>query len=161
MSILIPKNITLPLQIGLISWGGSGYLRPASGTWGTLVALPFAFLLHFYGGIWALFIAAGILYLLAVPCIRSYERATGSHDSSRIVIDEVVGILIALCAAYLTWIDYIAAFFLFRAFDAIKPGPIGWVDQRIPGAHGVLLDDVVAGIFTALCLIFIHGIAGV
>lgn len=143
----------------LITWFGSGFLRPASGTWGTLAALPFAVAIHTYGGIFGLVTAALLLYALSLPCIRWYEHKTGSHDSSRIVIDEVIGIFIALIPAYFNIIDYVAAFFLFRMFDAIKPGPVGWIDTHVKGAHGVLLDDVVAGIMTAVCIILVHGLA--
>lgn len=142
----------------LLTWGGSGCLRPASGTWGTLAALPFVVPIHIYIGPIGLIFAALLLYIISIPCIRWFERQTGTHDSSRIVVDEVIGIMVALTLAAPHLIDYVAAFFLFRMFDAIKPGPVGWIDEKIEGAHGVLLDDVIAGALTALCLLILHGV---
>lgn len=149
------------LRISILSWGGAGYLRPASGTWGTLAALPFAAVILWISGWAGMILAAAVLYLVSLPLINAHERATGTHDDSRIVIDEAVGILIALAPAFLNITDVAAGFLLFRLFDGLKPGLIGTLDRHVSGAHGVLLDDVLAGALAALGLCFIHLIAGV
>lgn len=156
-----PTTSLSDARVFFLTFGGSGFLRPASGTWGTLAAMPFAILLHLYMGGMGLMIAAAFLYIAAIPCLHWYERTTGTHDSSRIVIDEVIGIFLTLAVALPTIIDFVAGFFLFRAFDALKPGAIGWLDQKIGGPHGVLLDDVAAGILSAACLILIHYLGGI
>ena len=86
-------------------------------------------LLVFAGGVWA----AGVM-----------ETATGSHDPSEIVIDEVAGMWIALIGIPITWPGMVAAFLLFRLFDIWKPGPIDRL-QNLPGGWGVMMDDVAAG----------------
>lgn len=139
-----------------LTWFGSGYLRPLSGTWGTLAALPFLMGVAALWGPWALLAVAGLFYLIAVPLIRAYERRTGTHDSSAIVIDEVIGMSLALIPAALNPIDIIVAFLLFRLFDGVKPGPIGWLDDHLAGPHGVLADDVVAGLFSAMGVLILH-----
>jgi phosphatidylglycerophosphatase A len=64
-----------------------------------------------------------------------------------VVWDEVVGMLVALTAAPPGWLPVAVAFIAFRAFDILKPFPVGWLDARVPGGWGVLLDDVVAGVY--------------
>jgi phosphatidylglycerophosphatase A len=138
-----------------LSFGGVGYLRPASGTWGSLAALPFGVLIHLFFGPWVLLAVAAILYAAAVPIIWWFEKKGGEHDASWIVIDEVIGMFIALVPATLSFTSCAVAFVAFRAFDALKPGPIGWLDQHMPGAHGVLLDDVLAGVAAALLVLLL------
>ena len=134
------------------TWGGSGFLRPAPGTWGTLAALPFGLALLAAGGPAAL--AAGVIavYIAGFFAAQKIEDATGRHDLSEIVVDEVAGMWIALIPAALAPLPVLSAFLFFRLFDVTKLGPIGWCDKRLPGAHGVMLDDILAGIAAALCL---------
>lgn len=157
-----PSNTPLSLRsprILWLTWGGCGLLRPASGTWGTLGAIPFALLIMSYFGGVGLLVAAALIYAISYFVVARHEKISGIHDPSYIVIDEVIGIFIALAPAALNMIDVTAAFFLFRAFDAIKPGIIGKLDKTMPGAHGVLLDDVLAGGLAAVCVGLIHVIA--
>jgi len=77
---------------------------------------------------------------------------TGEHDSGAIVIDEVAGMWITLLPIAYSPIHILLAFALFRFFDIVKPWPISWCDKKLPGALGVMADDVVAGIFSALIL---------
>lgn len=148
-------NIWNP-YIFLLTWGGAGLLRPAPGTWGSLAALPFALLIHSLAGGMGLIAGAALLYMIGFFAIRHHERTSGQHDGSYIVLDEVIGIFITLSVAHINIIDVVAGFFLFRAFDALKPGIIGQIDREVPGAHGVLLDDVFAGALAALCVVIIH-----
>lgn len=149
-----------------------GYLRPAPGTWGSLVALPFAYAIMSWAGFFGLAIVTFILYWIGYWATLDMTQDGDNHDPSEIVIDEVVGQWVALFpVAYganmmgvslLTlWPGWIAAFVLFRFFDITKLGPVGWADKR-DDATGVMLDDVVAGVFagigvTALASLY-HGL---
>lgn len=139
---------------------GVGFLRPAPGTWGSLVALPLAWGLHMIGGIWLLLIAIICITGAAWPAVRGYCKRTGRNDPPEVVIDELVGQLIALLpvsagATFATvsilalYPGWIMAFCLFRLLDILKPGPIGKADKR-GGTTGVMLDDIIAGALTAL-----------
>ena len=134
------------------TWFGCGFMKPAPGTWGTLGALPFGILLMLLGGPTALFIACIITFPIGLWASEKFDQMVQSQDSSMIVIDEAVGLWIALMAAPLTPLAILASFLLFRFFDALKPWPISWLDQNIKGAMGVMIDDVAAGIAAALCV---------
>ena len=76
----------------------------------------------------------------------------GIHDHPGIVWDEFVGLWIAMIGLPVTWSSIIAGFFLFRVFDILKPWPIGWIDKNFHGGLGIVLDDVVAGLATAIVI---------
>lgn len=142
---------------------GTGFLRPAPGTWGSLVALPLAWALHVLAGPGNLVVATAFLYTLGL-CLTEREIAEGGDsDPSWIVLDEVVGQWVALfpvsVGAYLTgarvlelWPEILAGFLLFRLFDIWKPWLVGRADRR-GDATGVMMDDVWAGAFAALAVI--------
>lgn len=125
---------------------GAGYLRPAPGTWGSLAAL----------GVWWFLLAespAGVqlaviavYFVVSTVVLRPVMTACGVKDASWIVADEVAGQWLTLLGASQVWWIALAGFMLFRLFDIAKPWPVGWVDRRVPGALGVMLDDVVAGV---------------
>ncbi|MEL6533497.1 MAG: phosphatidylglycerophosphatase A [Pseudomonadota bacterium] len=149
--------------------GPVGHIRPAPGTWGSLAALPLAFALHQLGGIVALAAASLVITALGVWAIRRATGAGTDHDPSEIVIDEVAGQWIALWPVSLgaelsgapilaLWPGILAAFVLFRLFDILKPGPVGWAD-RMQSPLGVMLDDVIAGAFAALGVAALAAIA--
>ena len=144
----------------LLSFFGSGYLRPASGTWGSLAALPAAWVLHALGGPLLLAIAAIMLFFAGVQATKIETAQSEDHDPGWIVADEVVGQWIALLpvsygawsngvALEKLWPGWIMAFALFRLFDIWKPWIIGRADAR-GDAVGVMLDDVWAGLFAAI-----------
>lgn len=146
-----------------------GHLRPAPGTWGSLVALPWGWLLHVLGGFPLLALAVAVGFAKGWWASAVMTQGAEDHDPSEIVIDEVIGQWTALLPlSYSAWsmgIDvlrlwpgWIAAFVLFRLLDIWKPGPIGWADRR-GDALGVMLDDVIAGIFAALGVILLAGLA--
>lgn len=137
----------------IATWFGSGLLKPAPGTWGTLAALPFAWIIASQGGPWVLAVAALLLFPIGVWASGRYDASTGGHDASEIVVDEVVGVWIALCVVPVDWIHFIAGFLLFRLFDIWKPWPIRWVDRTVAGGLGVMLDDVLAGLAAAASLL--------
>ncbi|WP_095589750.1 phosphatidylglycerophosphatase A family protein [Actibacterium ureilyticum] len=148
---------------------GSGYLKPASGTWGTLAALPVAWALATLGGAGLFTLATAAVFALGWWATAAETAGKADHDPSEIVIDEVAGVWIALMpviwGATMRGVDlmalypgWIAAFLLFRLFDIWKPGPIGWADRR-GDALGVMLDDVIAGVFAAIGTIALAALA--
>lgn len=152
-----------------LSFFGAGYLRPAPGTWGSLAALPAAWIVTLIGGPVLLVIAGVALYFGGVKATEAETKASGAHDPGWIVIDEVVGQWIALLPVVIgawraglsplnLWPGIIAAFLLFRLFDIWKPGPIGKADRR-DDATGVMLDDVWAGVFAAIGVFLLAGVA--
>ena len=139
-----------------------GYLRPAPGTWGSLAALPLAYALHSLGGIRFLLNVTVFVFLSGWFATQAMIRDREDKDPSEIVIDEVVGQWIALFPVSYgatrmgvpitdLWPGWVAAFVLFRLFDIWKPWLVGRAD-RMGGAMGVMLDDVVAGVFAALAV---------
>jgi phosphatidylglycerophosphatase A len=153
-----------------------GYLKPGPGTWGSAAALPVAFVLHGLGGFPALAAATALAFLLGTWATERETAGADDKDPSEIVIDEVVGMWIALwplsaglwlggAAAWVfPWPGWVGAFVLFRLFDVWKPGPVGWADRQ-PGAMGVMLDDVIAGAMAAVLVVLgagvAHGVMGV
>jgi phosphatidylglycerophosphatase A len=137
-----------------------GHLRPAPGTWGSLAALPVAWAIVILAGPWALVIAAALAFALGYWATQQETRGTDNHDPSEIVIDEVAGQWIALLPVVFgaaamgadllaLWPGWVVAFVLFRVFDILKPGPVGWADRR-DDAMGVMLDDIIAGVLAAV-----------
>ena len=126
---------------------GSGAAPRAPGTWGTLAAMPFVLLWQQLpvGG-YALVIV--VATLLGVWLCQRTADDLGVHDHGGIVWDEFVGVWIALWLAPVGWLWLIAGFVLFRLFDIAKPWPIGWVDRRVGGGLGIMLDDILAGFMT-------------
>jgi len=137
----------LPLLVATM--GGVGRLKPAPGTWGSLVVLPAALL----GPVPALLLAL-LVTIVGFYAVRAVLRDAPEQDPGWIVVDEAAGMLLALAglsAAAGIW-GVLIAFGLFRVFDIFKPWPISWADQQ-KGALGVMLDDIVAGALAALALI--------
>jgi phosphatidylglycerophosphatase A len=93
-------------------------------------------------------LAAGAVALVGVGiwAAQAAERYYGTHDSPHIVVDEIAGQLITALPVACTWPNLVVAFGFFRLFDSLKPWPAGWVDRRVGGGLGVVLDDVVAGV---------------
>ncbi len=138
------------------TWFGCGLMRPAPGTWGTIGGLPFAILLMFLGGVPALLAGTAAVSVAGYWASKKMEAMTGDHDGSYIVVDEVAGIFIALIPAGLDPLSVLLAVIFFRFFDILKPWPVSWLDKNLPGAEGVMLDDMMAGVYAALCLIGVH-----
>lgn len=134
----------------LATWFGIGFMIPAPGTWGTIAGLPFAIIFFLIGGIPLLVLAIVIFYFIGIYVSNKIEEQTKEKDLSIIVIDEVVGIWIALLATNFEPLQILIAFILFRFFDILKPWPIGWLDKNIASGRGVMIDDVVAGLFAAI-----------
>ena len=146
------KGLGTWIACAIATGGGAGYAPVAPGTAGTLVAVPIA---------WALADVTWITYGLVVlaitlggiACARAADRAWGTHDSGRIVIDEIAGYLVTMAAVDRHRPLLLAAgFVLFRVLDIVKPPPAGWIDRRMPGGAGVVLDDVMAGAYGGVLL---------
>lgn len=143
---------------------GSGLIRPAPGTWGSLAALLIALpLLNNSFAREILLLLILFATISGVFAANVWQRYTGGHDDGRIVIDEFAGMWIAMLpltiAELYTPTNLCLSFALFRFFDIIKPWPIGWLDKHISGGLGVMIDDVIAGLFAAASLILIVVIA--
>jgi phosphatidylglycerophosphatase A len=134
---------------------GVGYIPFASGTFGSLFALPPAFGLMHTGGLWLLGAATAAVSILGIWVCDIHVRTTGRHDPSECVIDEVAGQWIACMAAPLTLPGYVLAFVAFRLFDILKPWPARTA-ERAPGGLGVMLDDLVAGVMAAILVATMH-----
>ncbi len=137
---------------------GSGLAPRAPGTAGTLMAVPLYLLL-------VRLPAPGYLLatlLVTVTGVWICERASrqlGVHDHPGIVWDEFAGFLVTMLAAPPGWTAVVAGFVLFRLFDVWKPWPIGWVDRRVHGGPGIMLDDLLAGLMAAPLLWLAGGMA--
>ena len=129
----------------------TGYLPKAPGTWGSLVGLPLHYLLSRLAFQTHLVILS-IFFLAAVLIAGSAEKILDHKDPGVVVIDEIMGILITLMLAPADFRIWILGFVLFRFFDIAKPFPISWVDRRINGGIGIVMDDVLAGLFSLLVL---------
>jgi phosphatidylglycerophosphatase A len=136
----------------LASAGFVGYVPVASGTFGSLVAIPLFWVFDaLRAASLALYVSAYCLMVAAACWIAGKaEEILGDHDSHKIVIDEVVGYLAATLFLDPTWQTALVAFVIFRVFDVVKPFPAGYVDEQVGGGAGVVLDDVVSGLYANL-----------
>jgi phosphatidylglycerophosphatase A len=138
----------------LATWGGSGYAPFASGTFGTLAAIPF------YMALARLPLPLYLLTLTAFFFLSCWvsgkaEVIFNEKDSGKIVIDEVAGYLVTMTAIPFDWRFMAAGFFLFRLFDIVKPPPARWFDRQLKNGYGVVLDDIAAGVYAWICLLII------
>ena len=138
------------LLCNLATLGSIGYLRPAPGTIGSLVALVTGYLIARFS-LGVLVAAILTISILGIFAAERYGQITGKKDASEVIIDEVAGQWIPLVIIPLEIEWYIAAFLLFRFFDISKIGPVGNA-EKFTGGVGVMADDLVAGIMAALVL---------
>ena len=140
--------------IHLLAFGfGSGAAPVAPGTFGTLAALPLLWplsLLPLAGYLGVLLLA----FVLGVFLCDRTARDLGVHDHSGIVWDEFVGLFVTMIAVPLNWQSLLLGFCLFRLFDILKPWPIGWLDRQVAGGFGIMLDDLLAGVYAWVILLF-------
>lgn len=128
-----------------------GKIKFAPGTWGTLATVPFVYAVAQTNGLIYMIVCL-LLLPLAILAAEFHERKLGTHDSSEIVIDEVLGFFIAMTWVPITWQSMLIGFFLFRVLDIFKPFPIGYIDKKVHGGLGVIADDLVAGILVNIIL---------
>lgn len=150
----LASNDFQSFDMQIATWFGFGLIIPASGTWGTIGGMIFGIILILTTNSLIVLFAALALFFIGLKAVERIEKKSDIHDSSFIVIDEVVAILI--CIAMLPeeffYVSLIMTFILFRFFDARKPWLIGLVDKKMKGAMGVMMDDIVAACFTILSL---------
>jgi phosphatidylglycerophosphatase A len=142
-------RVAVAMALGL----GAGLSPIAPGTAGTFVAVPLAWSLRGMSlGPYLGTCAAAVA--IAIWAAARADRAMGTHDSGRIVIDEVVGYLVTMA-----WVDrgdpwlLAIGFLAFRIADIVKPPPARWFDREVPGGAGVVLDDVAAGVWASLVVL--------
>lgn len=152
----------------IASFFGAGYLRPAPGTWGSVAAVLLAVLAYEYLAAWLVpagFVLATLAGFWAVPRVLANSA---DKDPSWVVIDEVAGQWLALCFTVIplarhsvsiltAWPGYVAPFLLFRLFDIWKPWIIGRADRR-GDATGLMLDDLLAGLFAGVVSVILAGL---
>lgn len=149
--MLVPQVFSPKLIEHFVTVGGIGRLPKAPGTFGTLAGIPLAYGLSLAGPVFYL-AATVVILILSIFACEIHERQTAKHDAQHIVIDEVVGYLIAFAWLPLTWQSLLAAFVVFRFFDILKPYPISVLDARVKGGLGVMIDDVAAGLAANIVL---------
>ena len=145
-----PELLRNPLH--LLSLGfGSGLAPVAPGTFGTLVAIPFYLLLAQLA--LPIYLAIVLLgFVLGVYLCRYTSDVLGEHDHSGIVWDEFIGFWITMIAVPVSWPWILAGFVLFRFFDIVKPWPVKLADSKLKGGFGIMIDDVLAGIYALACM---------
>lgn len=127
---------------------------PASGTWGSLVALPFAWML--IGSFWLPLLAV-LSFIIGILMIRPLIAKSKEKDPSFVIIDELMGQLVVFCfipKEAMTPVILIFGFLFFRLFDILKPWPASFFDKKVHTSFGVMMDDFVAALYTMISLAF-------
>ncbi len=151
---LVRKVFSHPLYFVAFAFG-AGLSPVAPGTCGTLVAVPLYYLIRSlsvanYSVVLFLSIVVGIWICDVI------ERDIGIRDYSGIVWDEVCGFGLTMWAAPCGWLWIVLGFFLFRLFDILKPWPIAYIDRKLPGGFGIMIDDLMAAIYAWFTLHLIY-----
>lgn len=159
--IPLPAGLSAYDPVVLLStWFHIGRFAKAPGTWGSLAALPFAWLIHSIWGSWGLLVAAALCFIIGVWSCGRYAKISGRSDPSEAVIDEVAAQWLVLAFAPVSLLPWLAGFAFFRLFDIWKPWPIGLVDRTIKGGFGIMADDILAAIYAILLLVLSRSIFG-
>ncbi len=135
---------------------GVGKIPKAPGTWGSLLAvlvwkaiMPVNLTIQL--------VSIVVAFIMGWVATRYYEKFYDKHDPKEVVIDELVGMWMVMVVFTLSslpsWMDVALGFLLFRLFDIWKPFPVGWIDRRVPGAFGTMIDDVAAAVMAILLLL--------
>lgn len=143
-------NLKRPHQFFGLGFG-FGLAPKAPGTFGTFAALPFIFITMHYP-LWLQVVFAVVISIFGLWVCGKTADDLGVHDHPAIVWDEVAGFYITMIGAVISWQSLLVGFALFRFFDIVKPGPIGVLDKRLHGGLGIMADDVLAGIFSLICV---------
>ena len=146
----MPRSVTRTIA----TFFGTGYLPRAPGTFASIAALPLYFLLKRLPLVPYLLVV-GVLTSIGIVVSGRMEQEWGK-DPSRVVIDEVCGLLVTLISRPAGFRDIALGTMLFRIFDIFKPSPIGIIDKKLPGGLGIMADDLAAGLVSACILHFIR-----
>ncbi|GAA9516454.1 phosphatidylglycerophosphatase A [Helicobacter pylori] len=137
----------------------SGYSKKAPGTIGSLVALLLGLPILIFSAN-TLFLGAVFVGLIAITQIDKEEEESKRHDSSYIVIDELVGMWLAMAISGLSLAGVVLSFIFFRIYDITKPSLIGKIDKEVKGGLGVVADDALAGVLAGLSALLVISILG-
>ncbi|MFP6039887.1 phosphatidylglycerophosphatase A [Helicobacter pylori] len=137
----------------------SGYSKKAPGTIGSLVALLLGLPILIFSAN-TLFLGAVFIGLIAIAQIDKEEEETKRHDSSHIVIDELVGMWLAMAISGLSLAGVVLSFIFFRIYDITKPSLIGKIDKEVKGGLGVVADDALAGVLAGLSVLLVINVLG-
>lgn len=139
--------------------GGTGLSPRAPGTVGTLPGILLGWLLMALAAPWGeaaaiavILAVTGLLFVVGVYLCGEASRRLGVHDHGGIVFDEIVGVLPVFILLPDAWWELLLVFAWFRVFDVIKPWPIGWLDRRVHGGLGIMLDDLLAGVYALVAV---------
>ena len=148
-----PFKLSNPIHFFALGFG-SGLIKPAPGTWGTLASIPVYLLLLklLPAGLLPYLMVLLVSFVLGIYLCGKTARDVGVHDHGAIVWDEFVGFWITMTMIPFMWLNVILGFLLFRLFDIIKPWPIKLLDKYVHGGFGIMIDDVLAGIFAWVIL---------
>ncbi len=130
---------------------GTGLAKKAPGTWGTLAGLALMPLLYLLP-LWLGLVVIALASVFGIWLCGRVADDLGVHDHGGIVWDEIVGIWMTLILLPNTWQWWALGFVLFRILDILKPWPISWLDRRVGGGLGIMLDDMLAGLIAAALL---------
>lgn len=131
---------------------GSGLAPKAPGTCGTIAAIPVYLLLTLANSLSIYLLVTVLFSIVGIWICDKTSKDLGVHDYSGIVWDEIVGYLITMLMVPVTWYWVLIGFILFRFFDILKPWPISILDKRVSGGFGIMIDDVVAGLFALVVM---------
>ncbi len=150
-------NLTNPVHFLALGFG-SGLLKPGPGTWGTVAAIPvyLALCLIASPSSWLYLLITLVLFTVGIYLCGKTASDVGVHDHGSIVWDEIVGYLITMVYFEATLFNILVGFILFRVFDIWKPWPIKLLDKHVHGGFGIMIDDVLAGVFAWIGLFAVH-----
>ncbi len=152
------------IALFIATFFGAGLAKKAPGTMGSLATIPLAFVLAYFFGFDGIFYGTIGIFAMGVLAVYYATKGDNEKDPGKIVIDETAGqtvtFILSTDVLYHSFslkavFIYILGFGLFRLFDIVKMGPVKWADTKLKNAFGVMLDDVFAGIFAALVLMFV------
>lgn len=147
------QDVTSWLARAVATAFGAGYSPVAPGTCGSAVTIPLAWACRDFDTLTFLAVVVAVT-LIGIVAAQRADRAWGSHDSGRIVIDEVAGYLVTVAFVDRgSWVVLLVGFVVFRFFDIVKPPPVRWIDEQVPGGAGVMLDDIAAGVMGAAVMV--------
>jgi phosphatidylglycerophosphatase A len=146
-------NLSNPVHFLALGFG-SGLIKPAPGTWGTLAAIPLYLLVMYFvtASSYSYFAIIFISFVVGIYLCGKTASDAGVHDHGAIVWDEIVGFFITMLLLPVTWQNIVVGFLLFRFFDIVKPWPIKWLDKHVDGGFGIMIDDVLAAVFAWVLL---------
>jgi len=152
MNKTIPAKLVFTNPVNFLAFGfGSGLAPKAPGTFGTLACIPLYLLLTDLSLAYYI-IVCGLVSAIGIYICGYAADALKTHDHPGIVWDEFAGYLITMIGVSLSWSNILMGFVLFRIFDIFKPWPISWLDRTVSGGLGIMIDDIVAGLFALAAL---------